>query len=134
MYPLWPCQLPFRKSFLKMFALYPFKPFYLHMTWCFPGDSVVKNLLSNAGDLRDVCSIPGSGRSPGRENGNLLQYSCLENSMDRGAWWTTVHWVTKSGTWLSMNAHIYINVYIWLALRIHGFHIRGFNQPWTENI
>ena len=98
MYPLWPCQLPFRKSFLKMFALYPFKPFYLHMTWCFPGDSVVKNLLSNAGDLRDVCSIPGSGRSPGRENGNLLQYSCLENSMDRGAWWTTVHWVTKSGT------------------------------------
>ena len=44
--------------------------------------SAVKNLPANAGD---VCSIPGSGRSPGEENGNLLQYSCLENSMDRGA-------------------------------------------------
>ena len=46
---------------------------------------VVKNLLANAGDIRDVGSVPGSGRSPGEENGNLLQYSCLENSMDRGA-------------------------------------------------
>ena len=52
---------------------------------CFPGDSVVKNLLSSAGDLREVCLIPGSGRSPERVNGNSLQYSCLENSMDRGA-------------------------------------------------
>ena len=46
---------------------------------------VIKNLLANAGDIRDVGSVPGSGRSPGEENGNLLQYSCLENSMDRGA-------------------------------------------------
>ena len=49
----------------------------------------------------DLGSIPGSGRSPGEGNGNPLQYSCLENSMDGGAWWATVHGVTKSRTWLS---------------------------------
>ena len=48
---------------------------------------VVKNPSANAGHIRDVDSIPGSGRSPGDGNGNPLQYSCLENSMDRGAWW-----------------------------------------------
>ena len=47
---------------------------------------MVKNLPANAGDIRDKGSIAGSGRSPGGGNGNLLQYSCLENSMDRGAW------------------------------------------------
>ena len=47
------------------------------------------------------CSIPGLGRSPGEGNGNPLQYSCLENPMDRGAWWATVHGVAKSWTWLS---------------------------------
>ena len=52
----------------------------------FPSGSAVKNPLANAGDLS---SIPGSGRSPGEGNGNSLQYSCLENSMDRGAWQTT---------------------------------------------
>ena len=57
---------------------------------------VVKNLPTNAGDVRDVGSVPGSGRSPGEGNGNLLQYSCLENPMDRGAWWAIVHGVTKS--------------------------------------
>ena len=57
----------------------------------FPGDSVVKNLPANAGDTRDVGSIPGLGRSPGVGNGNLLQYSCLGNPMDRGAWQATVH-------------------------------------------
>ena len=61
---------------------------------------VVKNLLTNAGDLRDVGLITGLGRSPGGANGNLLQYSCLENSMDRAAWWATVHGVTKTQTQL----------------------------------
>ena len=57
---------------------------------------MVKNPLANAGDK---CSIPGSERCPGEETGNPLQYSCLENPMDRGAWWTIVHGVTKeSGT------------------------------------
>ena len=60
--------------------------------------TIVKNPPANAGDARDVGSIPGSGRSPGEGNGNPLQYSCLENPMDRGAWWATVHGVTKSQT------------------------------------
>ena len=59
---------------------------------------VVKNLPANAGDLRDMGSIPGLGRSPGKGHGNPLQYSCLENPMDRGAWQATVHEVTQSQT------------------------------------
>ena len=71
----------------------------------FPGGSVVKNLPANAGD---ECSIPGSGRSPGEGNGNPHQYSCLENSMDRGAWWAIYSpqcfrlghdWVTNNNIW-----------------------------------
>ena len=61
----------------------------------FPPGSDGKESACNAGDL---CSIPGSGRSPGEGNGNLLQDSCLKNSMDRGAWWATVHGITKSQT------------------------------------
>ena len=64
----------------------------------FPGGSVVKNPPAIAGD---VDSIPGSGRSPGIGNDNPLQYSCLENPMDGGVWWATVHGVTKSQTQLS---------------------------------
>ena len=59
------------------------------------GSSVVKNLPAKAGDTRDVGLIPGSRGSPGERNGNPLQYSCLENFMDRGAWWVTVHGVCK---------------------------------------
>ena len=58
----------------------------------------VKNSLTSAGDIRDEGLIPGSGRSPGCGNGNPLQYSCLQNSMDREAWQATVHGVTKSQT------------------------------------
>ena len=58
----------------------------------------VKNLSAKAGDVRDAGSIPVSGRSPGEGNGNPLQYSCLENSMDRGAWQAIVHSVAKSDT------------------------------------
>ena len=57
---------------------------------------VVEDPPANAGDLRDVGLIPGSGRSPGGGYGNPLQYSCLENSKDRGAWQATVHAVAKS--------------------------------------
>ena len=59
---------------------------------------VVKNLPDNAEDIRDMGSIPGSGRSPAGGHGNPLQYTCLENTMDRGVWWTSVHRVTKSQT------------------------------------
>ena len=70
------------------------------MLYCldFPGGSEVKESACNAGDLD---SIPGSGRSPGEGNGNLHQYSCLENPMDGGAWWATVHRVAKSKARLS---------------------------------
>ena len=62
------------------------------LRWGFPGVSMVKNPPVNAGD---VGLIPGSGRYPGEGNGNPLQYSCLGNPEDRGAWWATVHGVTK---------------------------------------
>ena len=63
---------------------------------------VVKNLPASAGDARDAGSIPESGRFPGVGNGNPLQYSCLENSTDRGTWWAIVHGVAKSWTQLSI--------------------------------
>ena len=76
----------------------------------------VKNLPDNAGDIRDVGLIPGSGRSPGEGNGNpLCQYSCLENPMGRGVWWATVHEVTQSWTWLKR-----------LSTRAHAKHIKWF--------
>ena len=56
---------------------------------------VIKNLPANAGDTRDTDLIPGSGRSPGVGNGNPLQYSCLENPMNRGSWWAVVHRVAE---------------------------------------
>ena len=66
---------------------------------------MVKNLPANAGDLRDAGLIPGSGGSPGKGHGNPLQYSCLENPTDRGAWQATVHGVAKSQILLSTHAH-----------------------------
>ena len=71
------------------------------VTLGFLGGSVVKNPPASAGDAGDLGSIPGSGRSPGEGNGNPLQYSCLGNPMDRGAWGATVHGVAKSRTQLS---------------------------------
>ena len=73
---------------------------HLFLIWnpIFPGGLDSKAFACNEGDPG---SIPGSGRSPGEGNGNPLQYSCLENPMDRGAWQAAVHGVTKSWTWLS---------------------------------
>ena len=59
---------------------------------------MVKNLIAYTGDLRDADLIPELGRSPGEGNGNPLQHFCLGNPTDRGAWWATVHGVTKSQT------------------------------------
>ena len=75
--------------------------FHLMYRWLF---CLVKNLPASAGDIRDMGLIPGLGRSPGGGQGNLLHYSCLENSMDRGAWWAIVHGVAESQTQLSPHA------------------------------
>ena len=74
---------------------------FIYSSWSFPGGSVVKNLSANAGDAGDSSLIPGLGGSPGEENGNLLQYSCLEKPIDRGDWRATVYGVAKSWTQLS---------------------------------
>ena len=66
---------------------------------------VAQTIKESACNVGDPGSIPGSGRFPGEGNGNPLQYSCLENTMDRGAWWATVHGVTKSWTQLSTRTH-----------------------------
>ena len=66
---------------------------------------MVKNLPASAGDVRDLGSIPGSGKFPGGMHGNPLQYSCLENPMDRGAWWAMVHRVTESDILKQLSTH-----------------------------
>ena len=80
---------------------------YLKICVGLPGWFSSKQSTCNAGDAGNEGLIPGSGRSPGGENSNPLQYPCLENSMDRGAWWATVHGVEKSWsqTWLSTHTH-----------------------------
>ena len=79
----------------------------------FPDGSVVKNMLANAGDSG---SILGSGRSPREGNGNPLQYSCLENPVDRGAWWATVHGTAKEKDVTSqMSSHMQV-ILIWILL------------------
>ena len=70
---------------------------------------VVKNPSANAGDARIMISIPGLGRSPGVGNGNSFWYSCLENPVDRGAWWATVHGAAKSqDTTEHSTAYVYV--------------------------
>ena len=78
---------------------------------------VVKNLPDIAGDVRDVDSIPECGRSSEGGNGNRLQYSSLNNSMDRGAWWATAHGVTKGQTELSTSMALEISRYTLLHVK-----------------
>ena len=83
------------------------------------GCTVVKNPPANAGYIRDVGSIPGLGRSLGGGHGDPLQYPCLENPMDRAAWWAAVHKFTKSQTqlkWLNTHTCIHICTYIHIYL------------------
>ena len=95
-------EVPFFHMAIQLFQLHLLKTF-LSLLHCFGTFAenlglVVKNTPANAGDSRDVASIPRLGRYPGGGHGNPLQYSCLENPMDRGAWWATVHRITKSQT------------------------------------
>ena len=78
-----------------------------------PMTQQVKEYTCSAGDTGDACSIPGLGTSPGGENGNPLQYSCLENPMDRGAWWARVQRVAKSRTWLSTRMRVNCKRLVW---------------------
>ena len=95
---------------------------------------VVKNLPANAGDVRDAGSVPGSGRSPGGGHGNPLQYFCLENLTDRGAWRAAVQRVTQSRIWLrrlSTHAHLAQTCIFRICADICGggqwWHQRGFH-------
>ena len=72
---------------------------------------MVKNPSSNAGDVRDAGSIPGSGRFLGGGHGDPFQYSCLENPMGRGPWWATVHRVAKN--WAQMSDLTCIHIFTW---------------------
>ena len=90
---------------------------YVHIyPWGFAGGSDGKKSACNAGDSG---SIPGLGRSPGEGNGDPLQYPCLENSMDRGAWRAIVHGVTKSWTQLCGYIFTYVYPYISISLSIY---------------
>ena len=80
---------------------------------------MVKILPAKAGDARHMGSIPRLERSPGVGNANLLQYSCLENSMERGAWWVTVHGVAKTWTQLSVHIHMHACACIWERAHTH---------------
>ena len=88
---------------------------------------VIRSLPVSAGDLRDAGSIPVSGRSPEGGNGNPLQCSCLENPMDRGAWWATVHGATKSQKWLQR---------LCMYTQLHGCHcsLRSFLLCWSWSL
>ena len=98
-----------------------------------PGGSEVKASACNAGDLG---SIPGSGRSPGEGNGNPFQYSCLENPMDGGAWWATVHGVAKSQTWLSnfTSLHKYLSFIrkVGMQISLKWQHTWWWDNWWDE--
>ena len=80
---------------------------------------MVKNLPAEAGDARDLGLIPGSGRSPGEGNGNPLQYSCLENSMERGAWQATVY---RVATELDTTELLILHFRAWLNVRSRAIH------------
>ena len=89
-------------------------------TWASSGPSG-KNPLANSGDRRDTASIPGWGRSPREGNGNPPRYSCLENSMDRGAWWATVHGVAQSQAWLKWLSMQHTRVSVFLDSQLYSF-------------
>ena len=93
----------------------------MYIYWASQVVLVVKNLPANAGDVRDSGLIPGLGRCPGGWHGNPLQYSCLENPMDKGAWQATVCWVSKSQTLTHIIAcmHPLCNIYMCIFVCVY---------------
>ena len=97
----------------------------------FPDGAVVKNLPANTRNAKDAGSIPGSRRSPGGGNGYSLQYSCLENSMNRGAWWAAVDGVAKSQTRLSAWAYTYSHTLVNCVTSKQDEEVQG-SGKWSE--
>ena len=93
----------------------------------FPGGAVVKNPPANVGGARDAGSIPGSGRSPGVGNGNALQYSCLGNSIDRGAWCAIVRGVIES----NRTEHVYTHTLSWVIILVSGVQHSNLTLLWV---
>ena len=119
-FSIW-ASIPVSSHLLKSIALaillllsYAFSLFHLYLPWASRVALVVKEPSCNAGGPRHAGSIPGSGRSPGERHGNPLQDSCLENPMDREAWWAIVHRITKNQTWLKRLSTDYVpQVYVY---------------------
>ena len=110
--------LTVRQAFVSFATVYHFNGF--------PGGSVVKNPPANAGD---VGSVPGLGRSPGEGNGNPLQYSCLGNPMDKGAWRATVHGVTKESDILNYTA---VDIFVLKVFSV--FHKTFLRKDYGKNV
>ena len=102
-------QHPFICSFVNSMYIFQSSEISTQQGWHngFPGGSGVKDLHANARGTGNAASVPGSGKSPGGGSGNPLQYSWLDNSMDRGAWQAAVHWVTQNWTQLTQLSRIF---------------------------
>ena len=98
---------------MKSGCIYLFEIWLCLGIWGFPDGSAGRESTCNAGDAGDAGLNPASWRFPGGGNGHPLQYSCLENSMDRGTWWATVHEASKNRTWQSTHRQIHLFLHIY---------------------
>ena len=97
-----------------------------------PWDSLMAQMVKPLPAMRETHSIPGLERSPGEGNGNPLQYSCLENSMDGGAWWATVHGVAKNWTRLSNFTSLHLTSAFFIVQCSHPYMTTGKNKALTR--
>ena len=108
---------------------------YIHIyiyIWDSQVGIVVKNPLANSGDIRDMSSILGLGRSPGKRHSNPLQYSCLENPTDKGVWWATVHSVEKRNDWSDL-ACVWAHTHTYIKLNHFAVHLK-LTQCWKSTL